>query len=154
MLTGQSVSVRYTPIIDSDIHLYNPLWCAFMIISFHFCHYTVINHSSAVIIIPIFQMQKPKHRDMPKGMESVARVMHRGRLSRRRDIWAGLGRRGSLGGWGEGENTVGRRTRRHKGLDLWGKRGGETENSMTGAWGWGPSCGQGRGWALPYTAIR
>lgn len=56
------------------------------LISFHFCQYTVINNSSAVIIIPIFQMQKLVHRDMPKGLESIAKGVPQGRLSRRGDI--------------------------------------------------------------------
>lgn len=43
---------------------------------------------------------------MLRGLEPITRGMGQGRLPRRGDIGAGLGRRGSLGGCGKGKNTI------------------------------------------------
>lgn len=57
----------------------------FTIISFNSYHYNVTSYSNTNSINPIFQVQKPRHRDMYRGLDTP-RGVGQGRLPRRRDI--------------------------------------------------------------------
>lgn len=54
----------------------------FTIISLNLYHYNVTSYSNTNIINPIFQVQKPRHRDMYRGLDTP-RGVGQGRLPRR-----------------------------------------------------------------------